>query len=149
MGARGAGVLLFGHLVPFCMATVRHVQFSNGRQEGLMRMAENLTDPVNDPVCDGIGLVPTRPIVDRRAFLHSLNIASFIEGFGPRFRQLMASNPPVVVIPSYRTDGLPEEDRNYVDEHYVSLADDFRVMGKVLPPGGGEFEVIRAGQSRI
>jgi len=61
----------------------------------------------------------------------------------------MASNPPVVVIPNYRTDGLPEADRNYIEDHYVSLADDFRVLGKVLPAGGGEFEVIHPGRYRI
>jgi len=144
-----ASLLLFGHLAPFGMATVRHVEFSNGRQEGLMRMAENLTDPVRDPVYDGTGLVPTRRIVDPRAFLHSLTIAALSDGSGPRFRELMASNPPAVVIPSYRTDGLPEKEWNYVDNHYVSLADDFRVLGKVLPPGGGEFEVIHAGRYRI
>jgi hypothetical protein len=144
-----AATVIFTHLVPFGVATLRHLQYPNTRQDLIMGLAEKLTDPAKDPVCDGTGMVPTRPIVHPNAFLHSLTINSFLDGSGPRFRHLMASNPPAVFIPSYRTDGLPDEDHAYVRDHYISLADDFWVLGSVLPLGGGKFEIIHPGRYRI
>jgi hypothetical protein len=142
-------VLLFAHVVPFGIATSRHEHWLNYRQERLMRLAEDLTDPVRDPVYDAIGMVPTRSIVDRRAFLHSLNISSIIHGPGPQIRDMLAANLPAVVIPSYRTDWLPEDDHDFICSRYVALADDFWVLGKVLPAGGGSFEIFHPGRYRI
>ncbi|MGN6555933.1 MAG: hypothetical protein ACTHLW_19675 [Verrucomicrobiota bacterium] len=141
-------LFVFAHLVPFGIATFRHLEWSNSRQEHLMGLAEDLTDPAKDPVYDGIGMVSTRRIVDPHGFLHSLNFASFISS-GPQIRDMLANNPAPVLIPSYRTDWLPQQDHDYIDEHYVSLADDFWVLGKVLPQGGGTFEVIHPGRYRI
>jgi len=52
-------------------------------------------------------------------------------------------------MPNYRTDWLEDEDHVFIREHYVSLADDFWVLGRVLPSGGGEFQVIHPGRYRI
>jgi hypothetical protein len=142
-------VLVFAHLVPFGIATRRHLDWPNTRQCGLMGLAEQLTDPAKDRVYDGIGMVPTRPSIHFRWFLHSLNIQSFVKGPGPRVREMLAARPAAVFIPSYRTDWLPEADHDFIRQHYVSLADDFWVLGKVLPPGGGAFEVIHPGRYRI
>ena len=60
----GLSMLLFTHLVPFALATWRHLDWSNVRQEALMNVAENLTDPEKDPVYDAIGMVSARPIVN-------------------------------------------------------------------------------------
>jgi hypothetical protein len=144
-----AGVVVCAHLVPFATATLRHLDWTNYRQERLMRVAEALTDPNQDPVCDGIWMVPTRPIVDRRTWLHSMTLQGFIDGSGPRFRDFLAARPPAVFIPSYRTDALPEADHAFIRERYVPLADDCWVLGKVLPGGGGEFEIVRPGRYRI
>jgi len=142
-------VLIFTHLAPFGLATRRHLDFTNYRQVALMRLAEDLTDPAKDPVFDGIGMVPTRPIISPRSFLHSLGILAFLQGPGPQIRDLLAADPAAVIIPSYRTDWLPEADHDYIREHYVELADDFWVLGKVLSPGGGTFEIIHPGRYRI
>jgi hypothetical protein len=142
-------VIVFTHVVPFVVASRRHLNWSHFKQEGLMSLAESLTDPVKDPVYDAIGMVPTRPIVDTRAFLHSLNFKSFIHGQGPQVRDMLAARPAAVLIPSYRTDWLPEADHAFIRERYVPLADDFWVLGKVLPAGGGTFEIVHPGRYRI
>jgi hypothetical protein len=142
-------VVLFAHLVPFAKATERHWTMSNSRQERVMSLAEDLTDPIKDPVFEGIGMVPTRPIINRLAFLHSLNIQSFRSGRGPRLRDFLTLNPAAVIIPSYRTDWLPDEDHEFIDKRYVKLADDLLVLGQTLPPGGGEITIVHPGRYRI
>jgi hypothetical protein len=142
-------VLVFAHLVPFGVATSRHWKWTNFRQENLMRLAEEITDPAQDPVYDGMGIVPTRPSIHFRWFLEALNIENFIRGSGPHVREMLAAQPAAVFIPNYRTDWLPEEDHAFIREHYVSVADDFWVLGKVLPAGGGTLEIIHPGRYRI
>ena len=142
-------VLVFVHLVPFCVATRRHWDRPSSRQMCLMRLAEDLTDAAKDPVFDGIGMVLTRPTMDPRSFLHSLNIQSFVKGPGPRVREMLAARPATVIIPSYRTDWLPKEDHDFIRKRYVPVADDFWVLGQVLPAGGGVFEVVHPGRYRI
>jgi hypothetical protein len=142
-------IFIFAHLVPFGVATRRHVDFTNFRQGSLMQLAENLTNPMKDPVYDGVGMVPTRLSVHYRWFLHTFNIQSFVKGPGPRVRDMLAARPAAVFIPNYRTDWLPAEDHAYIRSNYVSLADDFWVLGKQLPAGGGNFEIIHAGRYRI
>jgi hypothetical protein len=144
-----AGTLIFTHAVPFGMATRRHLDHLNWRQEKLMNLAEDLTDPKSDPVYDAIGMVPTRPSIHFKWYLHSLNIGSFLNGNGPRVCDMLARRPAAVFIPSYRTDWLSDADHDFIREHYVSLADDFCVLGKVLPAGGGTFEIIHPGRYRI
>lgn len=143
------GILLFAHLIPFATATHRHLNYLNWRQERLMTLAEDLTDPALDPVYDGIGMVPTRPTVHFQWYLHGLNIQSFLDGSGPRVCNMLAARPAAVFVPSYRTDWLSEADHDFIKERYVPLADDFWVLGKVLSAGGGTFEVYHSGRYRI
>src|SRR5262249_33771943 len=63
--------------------------------------------------------------------------------------EMLTAKPPAVIIPSYRTDWLPKEDHEFIRDRYVPLADDFWVLGKVLPAGGGTFEVHHPGRYRI
>ncbi len=114
-----------------------------------MRLAEDLTDATKDPVYDAVGMVATRPVVKPVWRLHTDNIGRYVGGSGPRWRDLLATDPPAVFIPSYRTDWLEDEDQDYIRARYVSLADDFWVAGKVLPPGGGQFEIIHPGRYRL
>jgi hypothetical protein len=144
-----AAIIIFTHLIPFVAASSRHVNWPNFKQEKLMSLAESLTDPVKDPVYDAIGMVPTRPIVDTRAFLHSLNFKRFVDGPGPHVRDMLTARPAAVLIPSYRTDWLSSADHAFIRERYVPLADDFWVLGKVLPLGGGTFEIVHRGRYRI
>lgn len=144
-----ATVVIFAHLAPFGTATLRHLKWPNTRQEGLIKLAESLTDPKKDPVYDAIGMVSTRPIVSNQAFLHSLNFKDLITGGGPQIRDMLTENPAAVIIPSYRTDWLPKPDHDFIEQHYVSVADDFWVLGKKLLPGGGTFEIVHPGRYRI
>jgi hypothetical protein len=136
-------------LVPFGVATKRHLDWSNFRQARLMGLAESLTDPSQDRVYDGVGMVPMRASIHFKWFLHSLNIRDFRKGAGPRVRDMLAYRPASVIIPNYRTDWLPEADHEFIRAHYVPLADDFWVLGKLLPPGGGAFEIIHPGRYQI
>jgi hypothetical protein len=142
-------VLVFVHLAPFCVATRRHWDWPNSRQTCLMRLAEDLTDPAKDAVFDGIGMVLTRPIIHPESLLHSLTFESMIKGSGPQVRDMLAARPAAVVIPNYRTDWLPPADHDAIRERYVALADDFWVLGKVLPAGGGGFQIFYPGRYRI
>jgi hypothetical protein len=144
-----AAVVVFTHFIPFAVVTSRHLKWTNSRQEVVMTNAERLTDPAKDAVFDGVGMVPTRAIEDGRAFLHSLNIKSFKDGSGSTVRDFLAAQPAPVLIPNYRTDWLPEEDHEFIRERYVSLADDFWVLGKVVTSGEGSFEIIHPGRYRI
>jgi hypothetical protein len=144
-----AAIILFAHVVPFEIATRRHWDMTNHHQEGVMKLAEEMTDPDRDPVYDGIGLVPTRHSIHYQWFLHSLNIQKFINGQEMPVRDMLASNPAAVIIPSYRTDWLPEADHAFIGKWYVPLEDDFWVLGKILPAGGGDLEIIHPGRYRI
>lgn len=144
-----AGTMVFAHLVPFTVATHRHVDMLNWRQGQLMALAEDLTDPARDAVYDGIGMVLTRSTIHYRWYLHGLNIQTFLNGSGPRVCDMLAARPPAVVIPSYRTDWLSDADHDFIRQRYVPLADDFWVLGQKLPDGGGTFEVYHHGRYRI
>jgi len=142
-------VVVFGHLVPFGSATARHWNWTNFRQENLMRLTEDLTDPARDTICDDIGMVPTRPSIDFHSYLQSLDHKEFLAGDDSKVPYLHAKSPAAVLISSYKADRLFEEDHGFIRDHYVSLADDFWVLGKVLPAGGGSFVISRPGRYRI
>ncbi len=143
------GVVVFAHLEPFAAATRRHWDQPNYRQTKLMLTAEAVTDPIKDPVYDGIGLVPTRRSIHFQWLLHSLNLKKFLEGPGPTVRDMLTAQPAAVIIPSYRLDWLADEDHEFMRQRYVSVADDFWVLGKVLANGGDDFEIVHAGRYRI
>ena len=143
-----AGILVFAHLVPFAFSVQRHAAYPNYRQKHLMGPAEALTAPT-DPVYDGIGMVVTRPSIDFHWYLHSANIQMFLNGSGPHVRDMLAAKPAPVLLRSYRTTWLASEDDDFIREHYVSLADDFLVLGKTLPGGGGDFQITRTGRYRV
>lgn len=94
-------------------------------------------------------MVPTRPSICFYWSLPNVNRPSFAQQQGLRLRDMLAARPAAVFIPNYRTDWLPEEDHAFIRERYVSLTDDFWVLGKVLPAGGGTFEVVHPGRYRI
>jgi hypothetical protein len=142
-------VLIFAHLVPFSIATRRHLDWTNQRQEQVMQLAEILTDPVKDHVYDGVGLVPTRTSINFNWFLHSLNIHNFTAGILPSVSEMLTARPASIIIPNYRTDCLPDEDHKFISNRYVSISDDLLVLGKVLPVGGGTFEIYHPGRYRI
>jgi hypothetical protein len=144
-----ASIVLLGHLVPFGLSARRHAKYLNYRQTAFMRLAESLTRPGTDSVYDGIGMVPTRPSIHFNWYLHSLNIRSFLTGAAPSVRQMLAARPAAVLIRSYRMDWLSREDQEFIQSEYVPLSDDFWVLGKELPAGGGDVEIIYPGRYRI
>lgn len=142
-------IIVFVHIVPFGAASLRHLDQLNTRQQQLMNLAESFTDPVKDPVYDAIGMVLTRRSIHHQWYLHSLNIRDLVKSPGSHVRDMMAARPAAVFIPSYRTSWLPPEDHEFIGQRYVPLADDFWVLGTILPSGGGNFEIFHAGRYRI
>lgn len=144
-------VIVFTHLVPFVSVTHRHWSKLNFGQERLMSLTEDLTDPQKDTVFDGIGMVPTRKVCDMRTFIHGQQFLNLVKNSpgGMNIRNFLAANPPSVVILSYRTEWFSDEDRDFLQERYVSIDDDFMVLGSQLPAGGGTFQVYHAGRYRI
>jgi len=138
-------LLVTCHLTPFIRPVLRHLEWTNERQQELMRLAESLTDPSRDRVFDGIGLVPTRASIGRFWFLHTLFMDRVRSGAMPSPAAMLAAHPASVIIRSYRTDWFSPTDVAFVNAHYVGLSDEFLVLGKVLPPGGGRWECIHPG----
>jgi hypothetical protein len=143
------GLLVICHIFPFAQQTLRHFDRTNDRQTLIMNLAETMTDPVNDRVFDGTGLVPTRKTIGYRWQIHSLTIQDFYDGKTPSVRAMLAQNPASVFIPSYRTDWLPKEDKLFIKSHYFPLADDFWVLGSVLDSGGGPWTCMHGGRYQI
>jgi hypothetical protein len=143
------GLVLVAHLLPFVVATWRHVGWTNGRQKLLMNAAEALTDPVKDRVYDAIGMLPTRQSIHYYWYLHSLNMQSFTGSERPTVLQMLQASPPAVFIASYRTDWLTDADWRFIHQRYVPLSDDFWILGRILPAGGGRFDVIHEGRYEI
>ena len=67
----------------------------------------------------------------------------------PAVSTMLAEQPASVLIRSYRTDWLPESDQRFIRERYVPLADDFWVLGQVLPFGGGDYSVVHPGRYQV
>jgi hypothetical protein len=144
-----ASILLLGHMIPFALSARRHAKYLNYRQTAFMRLAESMTRPTTDAVYDGIGMVPTRPSIHFNWYLHSLNIRNFLSGSAPSVHEMLAARPAAVLIRSYRMDWLTKEDQQFIQNRYVPLSDDFWVLGKDLPAGGGEIEIFYPGRYRI
>jgi hypothetical protein len=147
----GICVIIFTHLMPFVSTTRRHWEMLNFGQERLMSLTEDLTDPEKDTVFDGIGMVPTRKVCDMRSFIHGQQFLNLVKhsNEGMNMRGFLAANPPSVVILSYRTEWLSDVDKEFLKQRYVSIDDDFMVLGSQLPAGGGAFEVFHAGRYLI
>lgn len=143
------GVVIFTHTVPFVSATWRHLDWTNDRQVLLMRTAEAMTDPAQDPVYDAVGMVPTRESIGYFWYLHSLNMPSVLNGKTPSVSQMLTANPAPVLIRNYRTDWLPTSDHRFIASRYIPLADDFWVLGQILPEGGGTYQVVHPGRYQV
>jgi hypothetical protein len=141
-------LLVFTHLAPFAVATHRHWSYQNESQEFVMTISEDLTDPEKDCVFDGVGMVATRKFCDLRALIHGQAFMNLRKNSpdGIQLRGLLAANPPSVVIRNYRTEWMPAEDKNFLSQRYVPIADDLMVLGTQLPEGGGTFEIYHAGR---
>gem|GEM_PF-1214809 len=144
-------LIFFTHVIPFYAATRRHWSVPNYDQERLMTLSEDLTDPEKDTIFDGVCLVPTRKLCDMRSMIHGQSFVGLVEKTkeGMQLRGMLEANPPSIVILNYRTEWMSPEDKDFLLQRYVSIADDFMVLGSQLPAGGGTFEVYHAGRYRI
>ena len=66
-------------------------------------------------------MVPTRKVCDLHTFMGGQSFLTQV------------TNPPSVVILSYRTESLSDEDKNFLRQRYVPMADDYLVLSKSSP----------------
>lgn len=144
-------VVLFTHLIPFTSAARTHWSMPNYDQERLMTLSEDLTDPEKDTIFDGVGMVPTRKLCDMRTLIHGQAFMGLVRKthHGMEMREFLEANPPSIVILNYRTEWMSDKDKEFLQQRYVPIADDFMVLGSQLPAGGGTFEVFHKGRYRI
>lgn len=142
------GAVLFGHFVPFVVAVVqKNLNLPNYRQEGLMQLAEQMTAPGKDFVYDEAGLVPTRRSSQYQ--MADWNVNTPAANQIRTLHDILTVQPPSVILVGNDFDYLSKEDYDYITGHYVPVADDIWILGKILPAGGGTFEVIHPGRYQI
>jgi hypothetical protein len=142
-------IALFGHLVPFATLVARHMDFTNYHQEGLMSLAEQMTEPGKDSVYDYFGMVPMRRNEDYELFFQRRNGREAPGELKASLSELFASQPPAVIIADGHFDEIPEIDKAFVRGRYVPVTPDFWVLGRIFPTGGGDFEISHPGRYRI
>ncbi len=138
-------VLLGLHLISFQGSALRHLHWTNQRQRLLMETAEEMSGPEHR-IYDAVGLVPSRKSIHYNWYLHSLNVKAFVDGSLTSVPEMVRTNPPVVIIPNYRTNWLPEDDQAGMLMHHVPLSDDFWVLGVWMEGGSGQYEVMVGGR---
>ena len=115
-----------------------------------MTLAENLTAPDADPVYDPIGMVPTRRNLSPEFWVRNPGGSTFSQHSGPLTQGMLDEQPAVVMLLNQHVDVLTDEaGRAFVENHYVRMTDDFWVLGKVLAPGGGSFDIVHSGRYRV
>ncbi len=144
-----AATALLAHGLPWINATTRHLEMDNQRQVQVMDLAEALTDPAKHRVLDGSGLVPTRYPAGRQWIIHSFTIRRLTDGTWPSVRQLITENEIPVILPSYRTSWLPEEDWKVIRANYLPLAEDFMVLGTIGQGGTHAWTPLAEGRYTV
>ncbi len=142
-----AAIILFAHLMPFYSSTNGNFYFTNYRQEELMNLAEQMTRQGTDLVYDDNGMVPTRRSVRYKLFPPGKN--GVVAKGETSLAEDLAPELPVIIIAGYRFGGLAKSDLNFVHDRYVPISNDFWTLGKILPAGGGAFEIIHPGRYQI
>jgi len=150
-GARNASLafLMLLHVLPWAVATSRHLDKNNDDQCAVIRLAEAMTDPKLHRVFDGTGLVSTRDPIGFNWLVHTLTYRNFSNGVWPSVRASLAANPTPVILPNYRLDLLSQEDRTYIHEHYMHLNPNFMVLGGVLESGADPWTSLAEGRYHL
>jgi hypothetical protein len=128
----------------WALQTRPYLRFPNSFQLGYIRAAEEMT-AAGEPVLDGVGMVVTRPPVDRFWMLHSSFMHSYRAGLRTPIEEIVARAAPPVVLVNYRLGWIHGEDMAALRRHYVELEPSFLVLGGALPEGETTFEIARRG----
>lgn len=118
----------------------------NQYQLGYIRAAEALTDPKQDSVLDGVGMVLTRKPPDRDWLVHSSFMSAYDRGARTSFTELLESGSSPVVMTNYRWSWFSEREWSTLRRRYVQLAKDFWVLGSHASGREGRFEIYREGR---
>jgi hypothetical protein len=141
---------IFVHLIPFDSEIRKDSVWLNFDQENVMTLVEDLTDPGADPVYDAIGIVPTRRNLNPGFSDRNPGGWRFNNHAGSPARKISDAPAAVVMILNQRVESLTDDAGcDFVTDYYVRMTDDFWVLGKVLAPGGGSFEIVHPGRYRV
>ena len=121
---------------------------TNETQLSYAAAAEALTAP-DQPVLDGVGLVPSRPPAHRDWLVHSSLRPAYRSGQRRGFDHIMKDVAPPVVITGYRWRWIPSKHRRVRDRMYHRLARNFWVLGGTVTGPKATLSVRRAGRYRI
>lgn len=123
---------------------------SNATQFSYIEAAEALTDPVDDTVLDGVGIVPTRRPPLKDWYVAGLLLPEYGAGIRTPFRKIMLDDPSPVVITNYRWKwrALTEE-RQILEQRYIPIDTQFHVLGGTLSEREGTFDIHRSGRYRF
>lgn len=136
--ALGAAVL-----APGFARNLAYLEHDNRAQLAVVRTGEALIPP-GAGYFDGIGMIPTREMAPR-VWLDAMGMEAALRG-GPQSAaaRIFATDPPEVVIESYRLARLGPVIGRVLSESYVRVADNIRVQGADIAPGQERtFRVLR------
>jgi hypothetical protein len=119
---------------------------TNEVQLAYIRAAEAMTDPQEDSVLDGVGMVVTRKPPDRDWLVHSSYLGAYRRGERTSFPELLENGTSPVVMTNYRWGWLGEEVLSALRARYLPLANGFWVLGGRFEGREGSFEVLREGR---
>lgn len=138
-------VLCMAHLLPFAERIARHREYGMDQQLRMIAYAEALTGN-DDPVYDAVGLVVSRRTVGPLWYLHSLLLDRMPPAGRSWVTRQLEKDPAPVLLLNYRWSWLPEPDWRWIEAHYVAPSPFVRLLGAVLPTGGGDLQVLRPGR---
>ncbi len=111
-----AVVLLFICPALWRFKTYWHGQALMDYQLATITWVEETTEP-DDAFFDGVGTVPTRPRSYRDLFVRDL--IAYGQGLLPDLIEILKRNECKVHILNYRSNNLPQKEKNWLNEHFV------------------------------
>jgi len=120
---------------------LRSVQ-TNGGQHAVLAKLGQVTAPT-DPVWDSSGGASARPHVGFRfytnAWIHEAEAATLGARVASEIRQAQCT----AALRDVRFEWLPQDARDFVEQHFQPLDGDIRLWGQKLAAGAGSFEAVR------
>lgn len=140
---------LVATLVTGGMKSFRTLQIDNRAQLDLVARAEALLEP-DEKYFDGVGMLPNRYEPSTLWLDAHYVLATLHEEKDSEAYQLLTKTPPKLILWSYRMDNISRVIAPIVQNSYVAVSPNIRMVGHRLPAGQPEvFEVPIAGTYQL